>query len=228
MPANKQLGRLLAIGIARLDGTYPFNRISAAQCVQRIAYPLCPRLIAPQRHATGKVVCVLPSPTPDCQARRQQFRPRSCTATTGLPPNRRRSGSSMRASNSTQRNRRARSSDTVSPLPVTMTKATAFRGTIVDLPSKRDRDGRSVSMLASKSDLREMALTLSRNKAGVASINSDIMRLSNSARSLPPVKEAGGRPNAIAQMQRAKRPLPVSSAPSMSMCSPGNPMPCCR
>ena len=107
---------------------------------------------------------------------------RRCVTSTRMSvANGRASGSSVRASKSTATNRRARSSETVRPLPVRITNADAFNGTICDRPSSRTRAGRSVIALASRSDLKAVLFRLSRNRAGLPSINSAAIRFSSSS-----------------------------------------------
>ena len=65
--------------------------------------------------------------------------------------------------------RRAKSSDTLKPLPVSAMNAVLFKATICVRPSGRTRAGRSVSIEASVSDRSIVPLTLSRNRIGVAS-----------------------------------------------------------
>ena len=105
--------------------------------------------------------------------------------------------------------RRARSSDTDRPFPVKTTNAEAFKVAIWDLPSKRMRAGLSVMTLASRSDLKVVLFKLSKNKTGLASISSAAMRFSTSSVFAPAVTACGSRPNAMMQMQRARRPFPV-------------------
>ena len=134
---------------------------------------------------------------------------RSLTSARMSVSNGRASGSSVRGSNSTVMKRRARSSDTVRPLPVRITKADAFNGTICDLPSSRTRAGRSVIALASRSDLKAVLFRLSRNRAGLPSISSAAIRFSSSSAVAPAVTACGSRPKAMMQMQRASKPLPA-------------------
>jgi hypothetical protein len=80
---------------------------------------------------------VEPAPAPDCEGGLQQLpaaRRNSIQETRGKG---RCSGSSVPASNSQTRNRRERSSESVSPLPVTATKAVGLSGTIRLAPSGR-------------------------------------------------------------------------------------------
>ena len=122
---------------------------------------------------------------------------------------RRASGSSVRGSSSIAINRRARSSETVSPLPVSTTKADGFSGTIRERPRTRTRAGRSVIALARRFDLKAVLLRLSRKSTGLPSISSAEIRFSSSSAVEPPVTACGSRPNAIIAMQRASRPLPA-------------------
>ena len=112
-------------------------------------------------------------------------------------------------------NRRAKSSDTLKPLPVSAMNAVLFRPTICVRPSGRTRAGRSVSTEASVSDRSVVPLTLSRNRIGEASINSDASRLSSSWRSPPLVKARGCTAKAMAEIERTSRPFPVP-APEIS------------
>ena len=141
--------------------------------------------------------------------------------------NGRASGSSVRASKSTATNRRARSSETVRPLPVKITKAEALSGTISDRPSTRTRAGRSVIALASRLDLNAVLFRLSRNRAGLPSISSAVIRFSSSSAVAPAVTACGSRPKAMMQMQRASRPLPAP-APDIGAARNSTPGAKCR
>ena len=123
--------------------------------------------------------------------------------------NGRASGSSVRGSNSTATKRRARSSDTLRPLPVMITKADEFNSTICDLPSSLTRAGRSVIALARRSDRKAVLLRLSRNRAGLPPISSAATRFSSSSAVAPAVTACGSRPKAMMHMQRASRPFPA-------------------
>ena len=73
------------------------------------------------------------------------------------------------------------------PLPVRITNAKAFKGTITDLPSIRTRAGRSVIALARRSDLKTELLRLSRKRVGLPSINSAEILFSSSSAVAPAV-----------------------------------------
>ena len=143
-----------------------------------------------------------PAPTPNRERGGEQF-----GATNSMQPKNPVlkllcSGSSQRASSSQTINRRAKSSDTFKPLPVTAIKAVLFSGTICVRPRRRTRAGRSVNTEANVSDRRSELLTLSTNSTGAASIRSGARRLSSSCRSPPFVNAWGRIPKAIAQRQR--------------------------
>ena len=137
-----------------------------------------------------------PSPTPDREKRCQELRPPFCHILRISVVNFRASGSSVRGSRSTVMKRRARSSETVRPLPVRITKADAFKGTICDRPRMRTRAGRSVIALARRSDFNAVPLRLSRNRTGPPPISSAAIRFSSSSAVAPPVTACGWRPNA--------------------------------
>ncbi len=133
----------------------------------------------------------------------------------------------MRGSSSTVIKRRARSSETDKPFPVSAMKADALRGTICDLPNSLTRAGRSVIALANRSDLKAVLLRLSRNSAGPPSINSAAIRFSNSSEFAPDVTACGSRPKAMAQIARTRSPLPAP-APDIGAARTSNPGARCR
>ena len=108
---------------------HTLGRILAPERKQWIAHPPAPVLEATERTA-GFNIDLDPSPAPDRQQGGQQFRsPRRHLGVESILKGLA-SGSSVRGSSSTMMNRRARSSDTLSPFPVKITRVEEFSDTI--------------------------------------------------------------------------------------------------
>jgi hypothetical protein len=73
-PDREQLANRLAAYVALLGFAHPVSRVLAAEREQRITHPPTPLLEAPERAAWHDTLRD-PTPAPDRQQRRQQFRP---------------------------------------------------------------------------------------------------------------------------------------------------------
>ena len=186
-PENEQVADLLAAPIACLRFADPLNWVLTTEREQWVANPAAPLFKAAELDAFLDVGCK-PTPPPDSEQRSQEFGTAFANLRTDVVLERsslRRS--SVRGSNSTATKRRARSSDTLRPLPVMITKEDAFNCTICDLPSSLTRAGRSVMALARRSERNAVLLRLSRNSAGLPPINSAAIRFSSSSAVAPAV-----------------------------------------
>ena len=106
--------------------------------------------------------------------------------------------------------RRARSSETVRPLPVRMTNADALSGTIRDRPSTRTRGGSLGDRAGEEVRFDGGVVEVVEEEDWVAAHNSAEIRFSSSSRWRHWSPRAyGPRPKAIIAMQRARSPLPA-------------------